>query len=719
WWRNNGELPLDWEKSVLSSDFSGAIYVYVADVNIDGYPDILGAAWNDAEISWWENDGENQEFWEKHLICSNFTQAHEVYACDLDMDGDTDILGASAYDNEIAWWENTGQNTLVWSKHVVAGDFNGARSIAVGDLDGDEDNDIVGAALLDNEVACWLNHGSNQLSWDKVSLDTTFLGSHKVDIVDMDGDEDPDILGTAYGSNEISWWCNNGPDPGDWDKYVVDNVFGGAVIAYASDFDRDGDIDVVGTAQGSNQVAWWENSGVFPHTWTKHQLKAPFPGAWPLHYGDIDNDGDIDVVAGGRNTSELRWWENSYYGVNFQAEPTSGHFPLEVSFTDDSNFAEPVITWQWDFNNDGIIDSWEQNPVWSYQEPGMYSVSLTVHTQNFSKYILKEDLVAVFNGDSALRYDQTGSYSLLEADPDFNLNTAFSLEFWLYPFQSSGYYKMILDKQQIKFFINVSFPVYNQNSYVLQITHTNGSISRAMSSENTVVYDQWQHVAFTYDGLGEAGIFLNGAGFETEYLGEPSGTPADNEQYDLYIGNSSDLYYSFQGLIDEIRIWDHVRTDYDILNYMFSYLSGSNPGLIANWQFNEAYGEFFYDNADHQEPGTIYEAFWGQGFLLLPAGTPENSPLPGIEQFMVNVPNPFNGGTTIFYNNFPAGELCLSVYDIKGRRVEQTSFFEPDGSGSIQWPGEAETCSRRSSGIYLYNLAGGLKSLTRKMILLK
>ena len=64
--------------------------------------------------------------------------------------------------------------------------------------------------------------------------------------------------------------------------------------------------------------------------------------------------------------------------ANFEATPIEGSVPLTVQFTDLSN-GNVASTWKWDFQNDGIIDSYEQNPVYTYQDTGYYSVSLTVH----------------------------------------------------------------------------------------------------------------------------------------------------------------------------------------------------------------------------------------------------------------------------------------------------------------------------------------------------
>ncbi|MDD2553523.1 MAG: PKD domain-containing protein, partial [Desulfotomaculaceae bacterium] len=60
----------------------------------------------------------------------------------------------------------------------------------------------------------------------------------------------------------------------------------------------------------------------------------------------------------------------------FTADTTSGTAPLMVSFTDQST--NSPTSWAWDFDNDGTVESTEQNPSYQYTEAGTYSVKLTV-----------------------------------------------------------------------------------------------------------------------------------------------------------------------------------------------------------------------------------------------------------------------------------------------------------------------------------------------------
>ena len=62
--------------------------------------------------------------------------------------------------------------------------------------------------------------------------------------------------------------------------------------------------------------------------------------------------------------------------ADFEASPTQGKAPLTVNFTDKSG--GNITQWQWDFDNDGTPDSTQRNPTHTYNNPGCYTVKLTV-----------------------------------------------------------------------------------------------------------------------------------------------------------------------------------------------------------------------------------------------------------------------------------------------------------------------------------------------------
>ncbi|WP_052402888.1 outer membrane protein assembly factor BamB family protein [Methanococcoides methylutens] len=78
--------------------------------------------------------------------------------------------------------------------------------------------------------------------------------------------------------------------------------------------------------------------------------------------------------------------------ANFSSDLVSGYAPQTVQFTDLSTDA---AGWSWDFDNDGIEDSIEQNPQFTYTAPGTYTVSLTVNNAAGSDTETKIDYIAV------------------------------------------------------------------------------------------------------------------------------------------------------------------------------------------------------------------------------------------------------------------------------------------------------------------------------------
>lgn len=111
---------------------------------------------------------------------------------------------------------------------------------------------------------------------------------------------------------------------------------------------------------------------------------------------DLNGDGDkIDIV--------LRYITLGPILPNpplasFTALPVSGEAPLTVQFTGTSTNSPD--SWQWDFDNNGTIDSTLQNPSHTYNTPGTYSVSLTVSNQTGSAQETKPGLITVIPPDT-------------------------------------------------------------------------------------------------------------------------------------------------------------------------------------------------------------------------------------------------------------------------------------------------------------------------------
>jgi len=313
WWRNDGGNPIQWTKIIIDGSFYGAGSVYAADLNNDSLIDIIAGAKLGDQIAWWENKGGDPIVWTKHIVQLSYTFPHEVYATDLDLDGKTDILAASSGLNEITWWKNEGGIPITWTRQVIGSNFPQAKSVHTGDFNGDSLPDVVGASLTGNKILWWENDGGSPIQWTEHIITANFAGAHRVQAIDIDQDGLVDVLGTGYYANEIAWWKNKGGSPVTWTKQVIASGFARACIAMAIDLDNDGQYDVAGTSQDGDEVAWWRNEGGNPIVWTKHTIDGNFDRVWPLYAGDLDGDGDNDVVAasGVEGNNEVKWYENN------------------------------------------------------------------------------------------------------------------------------------------------------------------------------------------------------------------------------------------------------------------------------------------------------------------------------------------------------------------------------------------------------------------------
>ncbi|KPJ70531.1 hypothetical protein AMJ52_09830 [candidate division TA06 bacterium DG_78] len=240
--------------------------------------------------------------WTEHFIADNFDGALPVYAIDLDDDGDIDVLGAAYHDDDITWWENDGNENF--TEHTIADNFDGANSVYAIDLDDDDDIDVLGTAHDADDITWWENDGDENFT--EHTIDGTFDYAYSVYAIDIEPDGDVDVLGAAYNADDITWWENDGNE--NFTEHTIAGTFDGPRSVYAIDLDDDGDVDVLGAAANADDITWWENDG--NENFTEHTIADNFPGANSVYAIDLDDDNDVDVLGAALNSDDIAWWQS-------------------------------------------------------------------------------------------------------------------------------------------------------------------------------------------------------------------------------------------------------------------------------------------------------------------------------------------------------------------------------------------------------------------------
>ena len=320
--------PLRLEERLIMDKYAYPYGIAAADLDGDGDMDVTSAdAAPHNALYWFENDGKGQ--FKRHYIQRDDPQRLERHAIgDIDGDGHLDVVIVKNLYGHLLWFRNSGKprDGQLWSRHVVTTDLAGAYDVALADFDGDGDLDVVGSGWrLGNQFAWFENDGTAADGmWTKHLIETDLAETRMVRTGDLDGDGDPDIVGTATAARLILWYENPGnPATQRWERHVIDNTCRRPMHGQLIDIDGDGDLDLVlaiGMSGGADaapstqhEIAWYENDRRAPAdaAWKKHVISRPFPNAIEAVAGDLDGDGDVDVAATGwSKPGQIAWFEN-------------------------------------------------------------------------------------------------------------------------------------------------------------------------------------------------------------------------------------------------------------------------------------------------------------------------------------------------------------------------------------------------------------------------
>jgi hypothetical protein len=298
------EIPFG-SRISIDDTYLGPVSVTSGDFDGDGLEDLVAAGIDGTALAWWRSLGDGT--FSRYPVVATATDINDVEAADVNGDGRLDVVvTAGGSTDAVGWYENDGTPAAGgWPLRLIAYPFDGASGTAVGDVDGNGTQDVIGVAASAHVISVALNNNGTGIGWSYETVDPAFTGARWAAVGDIDGDGRSDVAGAAYISGEVSWWSRNGD--GTWTEHGVATVANADVVELA-DMDRDGDLDLLG-AGSLSFIRWWENDGG-GGTWTEHEVGDPTTSVTAAYPYDLDLDGDRDVLYAAAGMDGLGWFEN-------------------------------------------------------------------------------------------------------------------------------------------------------------------------------------------------------------------------------------------------------------------------------------------------------------------------------------------------------------------------------------------------------------------------
>jgi hypothetical protein len=309
WWRNADGTGTQWEQHQITG-MPLIRRAVCADVNSDGFLDAV-ACGSGGSVCWYENVDGSGTGWITHWVTLIGSDVYYLDCSDFNGDGWNDIVAAEHFNDRVSWWENadgTGEN---WSERVVDDDAGGPYCTVAWDMDIDGDTDILGSLFSDMMICWWENQDGQGTAWTKHQVGGAIMDPRYLAPCDVDGDGDPDVLSTGY--QEVLCWENTNGMATSWEMHLIDDDFLGAHDVHGSDLDGDGDQDVLTASFNTEEILWWENTDGAGTSWSEHMLDGSFEDACAVDAADIDGNGTPDPVGAAYLADEIAWWNLSAY----------------------------------------------------------------------------------------------------------------------------------------------------------------------------------------------------------------------------------------------------------------------------------------------------------------------------------------------------------------------------------------------------------------------
>ncbi|MBI5570842.1 MAG: VCBS repeat-containing protein [Desulfomonile tiedjei] len=304
-----------------------SVVLATGDLNHDGFADVVvrngiaGATSTQADAVYLWNDALQGFSPVAQLTKASAQSKGSIALDDFNGDGNLDIV--RVYDSTGEIFLNNGDGTFPGTASIILPNMGGTYAVvATGDFNGDGAADIfVGRSGAGETHYVFFNDGSGNFTFtDAKALPAGGAGyATDVAVGDMDADGDLDIV-VARGTNTNYFYMNGGNVGGytDWGTpYQITTDANNSVGIALGDVDRDGDLDVVVANNGQN-VRLYSYNGTTGFTGSN--LSSGNLNALSVAVGDVDDNGLVDVavgITGARN--------QIFYNTGFNTGTTLHH----------------------------------------------------------------------------------------------------------------------------------------------------------------------------------------------------------------------------------------------------------------------------------------------------------------------------------------------------------------------------------------------------------
>lgn len=205
--------------------------------------------------------------------------------------------------------------------------------------------------------------------------------------------------------------------------------------------------------------------------------------------------------------------------------------------------------------------------------------------------------------DGVLNFD--GVNDRVDVGGWYHAVNTFTVEFWANIPSTSNAWDHIVENGSVQYGYNGSYRIQVGNEGEVYCAVGNGSIYNdggyASGYDLGWEYGEWNHYALTYDG-DTVRVFLNGVERISYTTGGMDITTGDGT---LLFSSWQNINRFYNGMLDEVRIWNTAKNSSQIVSTMSTQLTGVETGLLGYWDFNDGYGTTVSDISTFPNNGTM------------------------------------------------------------------------------------------------------------------